>query len=83
MKQYLGKISGKLLGCFFFIGSFYIIFTGGRKFCPAHPSALLAEAAAMGQQSIQRMAARIAGRMVCKLDYDHAAAEEAGGMCGT
>ena len=59
MKQYLGKISGRLLGCFFFIGSFYIIFTGGRRFCPEHPSTLLAEAAAMGQQSIQRMAARM------------------------
>lgn len=59
MKQYLGKISGKLLGCLFFIGSFYIIFTGGRRFCPEHPSTLLAEAAAMGQQSIQRMAARM------------------------
>ena len=59
MKQYLGKISGRLLGCFFFIGSFYIIFTGGRRFCPEHPSTLLAEAAAMGQQSIQRLAARM------------------------
>lgn len=31
MKQYLGKISGKLLGCFFFIGSFilYLRVAGG------------------------------------------------------
>lgn len=59
MRRVLEKISGKLLWCFFFTGSFYIIFTGGRRFWPEHPSALLAEAVSMGQQALQKEAARM------------------------
>ena len=59
MRRVLEKISGKLLWCFFFMGSFYIIFTGGRRFWPEHPSALLTDAVSMGQQAFQREAARM------------------------
>ena len=53
------KISGKLFWFFFFTGSFYIIFTGGRRFWPEHPYALLADAVSMGQQALQKEAAQM------------------------
>lgn len=59
MRRLMEKISGKLLWFFFFTGSFYIIFTGGRRFWPEHPYALLADAVSMGQQALQKEAARM------------------------
>ena len=59
MRRLMEKISGKLFWFFFFTGSFYIIFTGGRRFWPEHPYALLVDAVSMGQQALQKEAAQM------------------------
>ncbi len=59
MRRLMEKISGKLFWFLFFAGSFYIIFTGGRRFWPEHPYALLADAVSMGQQALQKEAAQM------------------------
>ena len=59
MRQLLQKISGKLSWLFFFTGCFYIIFTGGRRFWPEHPYALLADVFFMGRQALQKEAVRM------------------------